>query len=70
MKTNMKIKINEDQPLGEVVRELERLGYSFEQGLYVDSVVCDSDGFCFSFGMDFFNEDDSPLTTITELKGM
>ena len=68
MYKNMKIEINEQQPLGEVVAELERLGYSFEIGRYSDSIICDDCGFCFSFRIDYFNKDDGELTTLAELK--
>ena len=71
---NMKIEINKDQPLDEVVRELERLGYkkagwigyrntSFittcKLGFYTDHAI----SFWSVFG-------GSPLTTLTELKEM
>lgn len=35
---NMKIEINESQPLDDVVRELERLGYEFRNSNGVDFV--------------------------------
>ena len=71
---NMKIEVNEDQPLDEIVAELERLGFkktgwigyknvSFittsKLGFYTDHAV----SFWSCFG-------DSPLTTIAELKEM
>lgn len=71
MKT-MKIEINAEQPLDEVVRELERLGYykldklrpwdcfiyTFDEGLY--------------YGLSFNTEecDMHKLTTLAELKGI
>ena len=74
MKKNMKIEINKDQTLNEVVNELERLGYkkagwiryrntSFittcKLGFYTDHAI----SFWSVFG-------DSPLTTLAELKEM
>ena len=74
MKKNMKIEINKDQPLDEVVKELEKKGYkktgwigyrnpSFittnSQGFYTDHVV--------NFMDCFF---DLNLTTLSELKEM
>ena len=71
---NMKIEINDQQPLNEVVSELERLGYkkagwigyrntSFittcKLGFYTDHAI----SFWSVFG-------DSPLNTLTELKKM
>lgn len=71
---NMKIEINDQQPLDEVVSELERLGYkkagwigyrntSFittcKLGFYTDHAI----SFWSVFG-------DSPLTILTELKEM
>ncbi len=71
---NMKIAITPEQPLDEVVRELNRLGYkkdgwigyrntSFittcKLGFYTDHAI----SFWSVFG-------DSPLTTLTELKEM
>nr|DAN04637.1 MAG TPA: hypothetical protein [Caudoviricetes sp.] len=73
-KRNLKIAITPEQPLDEVVRELERLGYkkdgwigyrntSFittcKLGFYTDHAI----SFWSVFG-------DSPLTTLTELKEM
>lgn len=73
-KRNLKIAITPEQPLDEVVRELNRLGYkkdgwigyrntSFittcKLGFYTDHAI----SFWSVFG-------DSPLTTLTELKEM
>ena len=74
MKKNMKIEITLEQKIGEVVRELERIGFkkagwigyrntSFittcKLGFYTDHAI----SFWSVFG-------DSPLTTLTELKEM
>lgn len=67
---NMKIAITPEQPLDEVVRQLDRLGYFYEEGLHLDSVICDMVGYCYSFGYEYFNQDDGELTTLTELKEM
>ena len=71
---NMKIEVNEDQPLDDVVRELERIGYrkiawigyrgvgfvtTNTQGFYTDHVVNLID--CFL---------NLNVTTLAELKGM
>lgn len=42
MKKNMKIEINKDQPLADVVRELERLGFDYDgklDGIEINEVV-------------------------------
>lgn len=62
------LKIPVENNLDEIVAELERLGYIYEEGLYLDSVICDVVGFCFSFRTDYFNKDDGELTTLVELK--
>lgn len=74
---NMKIEINEDQPLDEVVRELERLGFRKNLSLNSDNVVYTlGDGFIRSFSdhdLEWFNDitqTEWNLTTLAELKEM
>lgn len=64
---NMKIEINESQPLDDVVGELERLGYElgFDSKNYAPSVECYSDGI-----YDLYTFKQEPDTTLTELKAM
>ena len=66
---NMKIEINDQQPLDEVVRELERLGYVKDTTL--NDCACyvytfDDGSYCIYMG----NHDNNNLTTLTELKEM
>lgn len=71
-KRNMKIEINESQPLDEVVRELDRLGHKLS-AIMINSVwiVC-------RFRGDFIGVDNTypeppnfyKLTTLAELKSM
>lgn len=62
---NMKIEVNKDQPLDEVVNELERLGYKagFTYTTYIYSIESYSDGV-----YDFYNFRQESDTTISELK--
>lgn len=67
---NLKIDINDQQPLDEVVKELERLGYikSCNQTSGINWIVCFKDGFyCQYRNMNAFNK---VLTTLAELKEM
>lgn len=68
---NMKIEINEDQPLDYVVRELERVGYIRKQkfSLRENIVATDDDGEFYVFSNDALL-DDFKLTTLTQLKEM
>lgn len=73
-KRNLKIAITPEQPLDEVVRELERLGYKDDSrfhGKYVGSLVVFVDLMTFA---DCFTAhcyvDVSVTATISELKGM
>ena len=67
---NMKIEVNEDQPLDDVVKELERLGYRKDDTL--------NDCACYVFTLNdgfYFIYMDSPIwsvksTTLSELKEM
>ena len=69
---NMKIEINDQQPLDEVVRELGRLGYiSDEDSEFIEGV----DNFVHTYRdgtYDFFMSSQlwGELTTLTELKEM
>lgn len=65
---NMKIEINEQQPLDEVVKELERLGYKPWCVEYagVSIVVTNEKGNCTTFHNDIW--DSETLTTLAELK--
>lgn len=68
---NMKIEINESQPLDEVVTELERLGYvCFAECTDAKYVVADDDGFYQMIMFPISMLATWPLTTLTELKGM
>lgn len=74
MKTSMKIEINKEQPLDEVVRELERLGFKYdkessgEHGAYAvgvwleDMTYCT---YCTLLSVEWFE-----TTTLDELRGM
>lgn len=67
---NLKIAINDQQPLDEVVRELEWLGYGCDEG-FVDGV----DNFVHTYRngtYDFFMSSQlcGVLTTLAELKEM
>ena len=69
-KRNLKIAITPEQPLDEVVRELERLGYETDEG-FVDDV----DNFVHAYRdgtYDFFMSSQlwGELTTLAELKEM
>lgn len=67
---NMKIEINDEQSLNDVVMELERLGYKKNCNLTsgINWIVCFEGGFYCQYGkMNAFNK---VLTTITELKAM
>ena len=65
---NMKIAINEQQPLDEVVKELERLGYkqAYKTERMVKSVYTDSLGYYSIMGV----TGSSNITTLTKLKNM
>lgn len=70
MKNNMKIAITPEQPLDEVVVELQRLGYETDEG-FVDGV----DNFVHTYRdgtYDFFMSFQlwGELTTLAELKEM
>lgn len=69
---NMKIKVNAEQPLDEVVRELERLGYQINGWLenrIIRSVKTNHFGL---YSGDFFDVDiiQGDLTALAELKEM
>lgn len=70
---NMKIEINEQQPLDEVVRELERLGYTKLFGGVVKNTIeiltYENKGWfnCFS---ESIKDDDYVLTTLAQLKAI
>ena len=71
MHKNMKIEINEQQLLDEVVMELERLGYKKDNHKSCD--VCKfvysyRDGFYIKWNTDI--DKGHPLTTLAELKEM
>ena len=67
---NMKIKINQDQPLNEVAAELERIGYfPFQPFFDVNFILTQKDGFyCGCDGI--YKDLGYSLTTLAELKGM
>lgn len=64
---NLKIEINKNQPLDEVVKELERLGYKagFIYNNYIYSVEAYMDGV-----YDFYNFKQESDTTLAELREM
>lgn len=69
---NMKIEINKQQPLEDVVKELERLGYKINGWLenrIIRSVKTNHFGL---YSGDFFEVDiiQGELTNLTQLKGM
>lgn len=71
MKKNLKIAITPEQPLDQVVRELERLGYSDITSRKLpdkDSIVIAFDDGVFIFAMRWAK--DINLTTLAELKEM
>ncbi len=67
--TNMKIEINEQQPLDDVVKELERLGYSedIRNPMKVNNVYVYGNG---DFSILDVDCDWGRLTTLAELKEM
>ena len=70
-KRNIKIEVNENQPLDEIVRELERLGYRCYGYLTSDDIciLAQDDGYI--IGCDFEVDNKCwKLTTLTELKEM
>ena len=71
---NMKIEINQEQPLDEVVRELERLGYKKDGWIgyrNVSFITTSKLGFYTDHAISFWSVfGDSPLTTLAELKEM
>lgn len=70
---NMKIEINEQQPLDEVVRKLERLGYKkFAWSFYKETVmvVTYGDSKWFTDHNKSINRDNLQLTTLAQLKAM
>lgn len=64
---NMKIEINESQPLDGVVKELERLGYKKDLVMGESWILCHEFGLysCHSHDYGFSNK-----TTLAELKEM
>lgn len=69
MKKNMKIEINQDQALDEVVKELERLGY-VKPNSGGDKVYTSHLGNTVNVFDDSMMFDCYKLTTLAELKGM
>ncbi len=70
---NMKIEINEQQPLDEVVKELERLGYNihcFEHCINTQWIFTWEDGDYTNYVIPEVNDSNHILTTLAELKGM
>lgn len=67
---NMKIAINEQQPLDEVVRELEKRGYECGYKTQSKPIRINSfaDGYYVILGN--IGKGDAKLTTLTELKEM
>lgn len=74
MEKNMKIEINKDQPLDDVVMELERIGFK-KAGwigyINVSFITTSKLGFYTDHAISFWSVfGDSPLTTLAELKVM
>ena len=69
MKKNMKIEINKDQPLDEVVRELEKLGFSKIAWWGHRSLFIVTNGAMRYTEIDY-NSPNFALTTLAELKEM
>lgn len=67
---NMKIEINDEQPLSEVVEELDRLGYKRKFGLCERSIFVCTFGKIFVDCVDISYDDSFKLTTLSELRGM
>ena len=71
---NMKIEINENQPLDEVVMELERIGFKKAGWIgyrNVSFITTSKLGFYTDHAISFWSVfGDSPLTTLAELKDM
>lgn len=68
---NMKIAINEQQPLDEVVKELERVGYMVEhKTVMVVKCICTYADGTMHLYMQGCGKKYSELTTLTELKEM
>lgn len=71
---NMKIEINNEQPLDMVVKELERLGYKKAGWVgyrNANFLTANKLGFCTDHAVSFWAcFGDSPLTTLIELKAM
>ena len=68
---NMKIEINEQQPLDEVVKELDRLGYVIEHKTNKNvKCVCSYDDGTMHLYMKGHESKFGNLTTLTELKTM
>lgn len=74
MKKNMKIEINKDQPLDDVVMELEKKGYKKTGWIGYRNpsfITTNSQGFYTDHAISFWSVfGDSPLTTLAELKEM
>ena len=65
---NLKIAINDQQPLDEVVKELERLGYArIHKSRYPNFVITNKFG---GYGVYMSMNLDEPNTTLAELKEM
>ena len=70
MKKNMKIEITPEQKIGEVVRELERLGYVKQAWLnHQKEVIATFETGVYSNFNYFYNDTHKP-TTLAELKEM
>ncbi len=67
MKKNLKIAITPEQPLDEVVREVERLGYKPSQIIFYATHINTTD--CGTYLLTK-HPWDFPLTTLAELKEM
>ena len=71
---NMKIEINQEQPLDEVVMELERIGFKKAGWIgyrNVSFITTSKLGFYTDHAISFWSVfGDSPLTTLSELKEM
>ena len=69
---NMKIEINKDQPLDEIVATLESKGYRCDgyHPYYCNYIVCCDDGTYCMYTLDIGRDDEYIITTLEELKEM
>ena len=67
---NMKIEINAEQPIDEVVKELERLGYKKQAWLNHQKEVIATFATGVYSNFNYFYNSEFPLTTLQQLREM